>query len=139
MAPEVSELVGRSDRPGAAMKGRILVVDDNVDIRQGLRDLLQHEGYAVECVADGAAGLLRLQEGFRPSAILLDLVMQGVGGEQFHAAQQAVPEFARIPVVVISADRCATARVVASGATAGLAKPFRFEELMLVLERVVPP
>lgn len=113
--------------------GSILVVDDNLDIRQALRDLLQHEGYSVQCVSDGAAALRCLREGYRPNAILLDVMMQGVDGERFRAEQAADPVIGDIPVIVVSANRRAAHRLVAQGAAAALPKPFRFEQLMNAL------
>ena len=112
----------------------ILVIEDNLDIRQALNDLLTSEGYVVECASDGASALKLLRSGLRPRAILLDMMMQGMNGEQFHQEQRTDPQLADIPVVALSGNRRALDEAVAAGAVAGITKPFRFESLKKILE-----
>lgn len=65
-----------------AEKPRVLVVDDDVEIRELLSLTLQDDGFVVEGAADGNAGLAKLQS-FKPHLILLDLVMPGLDGAGF--------------------------------------------------------
>ena len=60
-------------------KGRILVVDDEVNARTALAELLRDEGYAVETAADGFKALGKLEE-FAPDLVLTDLKMPGMDG-----------------------------------------------------------
>ena len=59
-------------------RGTILIIEDNPDIREGIRILLQSEGYVVVEAADGAAGL-RLLDG-RIALVILDIMMPGLSG-----------------------------------------------------------
>lgn len=84
----------------------ILVVDDDPDIRDSLKDLLELEGYVVRTAEHGRAGLEQLQQmPQRPCMILLDLMMPVMDGRQFLDAVQrgGNPALATIPVTVVSA------------------------------------
>ncbi len=113
---------------------RILVVDDDPDIRETLAELLQEEGYAVTSAAHGGEALLSLRAEPRPGLILLDLMMPIMDGWQFRAEQKKDPELASIPVVIISA----TGRdelVSSLGAAQFLKKPINLEQLLAAVEQ----
>ena len=81
--------------------GAILVVDDDAGVREGVRVLLEGEGYAVATAADGAEAIEKLRA--RPvRLILLDLAMPGVDGWQFLARRESESGFPRAPVVLLS-------------------------------------
>ncbi len=80
-----------------------MVVDDEVDIRRGIADALELEGYEVVEAADGREALQKLRQYTRPAAIVLDLMMPGMNGWQFRDEQRRDPELADIPVIVVSA------------------------------------
>lgn len=87
------------------MMGRnILIVEDNAEIRDTLREVFELEGYGVELAENGAVGLRVAQQAQAPCLVLLDLMMPVMDGWQFLAAIRApgsqVP--ANIPVVVVS-------------------------------------
>src|ERR1035441_1103926 len=66
--------------PTAGLKGKILVIDDELDIREGLYDLLTLEGdYTVELAHNGTAGLNKL-DGTSYDLVLLDLMMPDISG-----------------------------------------------------------
>jgi CheY-like chemotaxis protein len=89
-----------------ASRAAILVVDDDVDLRESICELLADEGYAAICCDGGAAALEYLRgEGPRPDLILLDLMMPGMSGWQFRETQLREPALAAIPVVVMTASR----------------------------------
>jgi DNA-binding response OmpR family regulator len=67
------------DEPTLLPKGRILVVDDEADIRESLETLLCLEGYAVELAQNGAEGLRRA-ESANYDMVLLDLMMPDRSG-----------------------------------------------------------
>ncbi|KFE63450.1 response regulator [Hyalangium minutum] len=87
------------------MSRRILVVEDDLYIRESVRELLEGEGHTVFSAENGAHALTEL-EAMRqpPDVILLDLMMPVKDGFQFRSEQQANPRIAHIPVVVMSAD-----------------------------------
>lgn len=83
----------------------LMVIDDDVDIRETIQDLLEARGFHVTAFGDGAGALAALTHGARPKLILLDLMMPGMSGEAFRAHQLADPALAKIPVVVLSGAR----------------------------------
>jgi CheY-like chemotaxis protein len=81
----------------------ILIVDDDVDIRETLADFLEDEGYSVGAAANGREALAYLREHLSTSVVLLDLMMPVMDGFKFRAEQKNDPELASIPVVVMTA------------------------------------
>jgi CheY-like chemotaxis protein len=79
---------------------RILLVEDDRDIRDGLREFLEGEGCAVETASNGREALDALRSAGRPCVILLDLFMPVMDGYQFLTQ---VDVTTAPPVVVISA------------------------------------
>jgi CheY-like chemotaxis protein len=83
----------------------VLVVEDDVDIRTVLGELLEISGYPVVLASSGSEALDHLRTTKQlPGAILLDLMMPVMNGWEFCAEQQKHAEWAEIPVVVISAS-----------------------------------
>jgi CheY-like chemotaxis protein len=80
---------------------RVLVVDDDADLRRQLRGLLEKGGWTVDEAADGAEALGQLTA--RPSLILLDLLMPGMDGLEFLARLQEREELRSVPVIVLTA------------------------------------
>ena len=87
---------------GAPCSG-ILVVDDDPDIRDSLKEVLEDEGYTVNSVANGREALEYLKRSPRPCVILLDLMMPVMDGWQFRREQKQDPTIAAIPLIVITA------------------------------------
>ena len=83
---------------------KILVLEDDESIRECTRDLLELNGYTVECARNGEEGIQVLRRsGGLPDLILLDLMMPVKDGFQFRLEQQQDPTLAHIPVVVLTA------------------------------------
>jgi len=82
----------------------ILIVEDELEILESLREAFENEGYVVRCASNGmeALGLLRLHP--PPSAVVLDLLMPVMTGNELYEAMQADPTLATIPVVVSTSD-----------------------------------
>src|SRR3954447_20349751 len=104
---------------------RILVADDEADIREYLELILRGAGYDVTSACDGAGALALLASSPPPTVILLDLMMPRMDGRTFLDVLGADPVLSAIPVVVISA----APYPIPSGARAALVKPFRTEDL----------
>jgi CheY-like chemotaxis protein len=80
----------------------VCVIDDDGDIRDAIRFVLENEGFEVSEAADGAEGLTRIREDHQIGLILLDLMMPKMSGWEFRKAQLQNPELASIPVIVLS-------------------------------------
>jgi CheY-like chemotaxis protein len=85
--------------------GRILVVDDDSDLRETLQMLLEQHGFLVTTAPNGRAALDCLLAGPRPDLVLLDLMMPDMNGWQFFEAVRAEANLASIPIVIMTAHR----------------------------------
>ena len=85
-------------------KNLVLVIEDDVAIRETFAEILELEGLRVVQVENGLAAVRALEGGLRPSLILLDLMMPVMDGFAFRAEQLKNPAWSTIPVLVLSAD-----------------------------------
>lgn len=81
----------------------VLIIEDDHDIRETFRQLLEMEGYGAVTASNGKEGLELLKRMGRPCLILLDLMMPVMNGWEFLAAQKGDLALANIPVVVVTA------------------------------------
>ena len=109
----------------------ILVVDDDILVRDTLAMLLRWEGYPVTRAANGQEALDQLRNGTLRRLILLDLMMPVIDSWQFRRHQQADPWLAAIPVVVVSA----VTDVRDLGAVGYLCKPVDADELLAAVRQ----
>ncbi len=109
--------------------GHLLVADDNRDMREYLARLLRRH-WSVETVADGVEALEAVKRR-RPDVVLTDVMMPRLDGFALLHALRADPEFASVPVIMLSARAGEEARVegVRAGADEYLVKPFSAREL----------
>jgi two-component system KDP operon response regulator KdpE len=114
---------------------RVLVVDDEPQIRRALRTGLVGHGYEVETAEDGETALAMLAARL-PDLVVLDLMMPGVDG--FEVLRQT-RGWAKVPVIVLSARGEERAKVHALdlGADDYLTKPFGMEELLARVRAVL--
>lgn len=108
---------------------RLLIAEDDSEIRLALERILGYEGYAIVSVGDGAAALEAIQEE-RPDAILLDVAMPFVDG--ITVCRRIRDRGNRTPVLMLTARHELSDRVegLDAGADDYLAKPFELEELL---------
>ena len=128
--------------PGASANGHersILIVEDDLDVREALTQVLEFEGYSVDGATNGQEALDRLRAGNLPSLILLDLMMPVMDGLQFRAAQMRDPSLAGIPVIVISADGKVDQKVASLGVAGYMKKPLDVDSLLELIARVGAP
>ena len=120
------------------MRKKILLVEDEKNIVLGVTVCLRSAGLDVEVATDGADALKRLEE-IQPDLILLDLVMPRVNGLDALQMMKQKEETKDIPVIILSAraQEDDIKRALELGATAYMAKPFRPNELLAVIERVL--
>ena len=114
------------------MSHRILVVEDNAELADGLRYNLDLEGYDVAIAADGHAGI-RLAQEWRPDLVVLDLMLPGVDG--YRVLQAVRGAGSRVPVLILSArgEEADKVRGFRLDADQYVTKPFGLLEL---LERI---
>jgi len=109
---------------------RIVVADDDADIRDLVVFKLRQGGHEVEAYGDGAAAVEACQEQ-RPDLVVLDLMMPGMGGLDACRALRLDPELARVPVILLTAR--AQESDIEQGFSAGaddyVVKPFSPREL----------
>jgi CheY-like chemotaxis protein len=119
-------------------KKRVLIVEDEVDTRAGLREILERAGYAPAEAADGPEGLAQA-ENLRPHAILLDVRMPGLDGYEVCRRLKANPTTKPIPVIFLTAVQDDTLNRLAyeAGAMACILKPFRLEALVTVIQAAI--
>jgi CheY-like chemotaxis protein len=106
----------------------VLIVEDDEDLRDMMAQMLTIEGFAATAVANGREALDYLRQAIKPHVILLDLMMPVMDGWEFRRRQQADPELAPVPVIVLSA--LDPSRAAPVDATAFLKKPLDFDRLL---------
>jgi CheY-like chemotaxis protein len=120
------------------MGRRVLIVDDDEDLRGTLAGILEEEGHDVEEASDGAEALAYLRRTRAlPDVILLDLMMPGMNGWQFREAQRRDPRLAPIPVVVLTASR--TLHLNPIDAARIVYKPLDLDDLLDAVAYRQPP
>ena len=114
---------------------RILIVEDEADLRNGLAKLFREEGYAVDAAANGVDGLQKARD-FEYDAIVLDYMMPEMDGREVLRRLRTVK---RTPVMMLTARNSVEDRVVGLdlGADDYLAKPFVQQELLARLRALV--
>jgi len=116
------------DRP------RILVVDDDAEIRRSIADVLRDEGYRVELAENGQEALALIDRGQPPCLILLDLMMPVMDGWGVLAALRADEDLAAIPVVIVSATG-RWSRGLAAPVREVIEKPLSIDRLLAAVSR----
>lgn len=118
---------------------RVLVVDDDTEIRETIIDVLEDAGYEAVGVSDGQQALNQLRSPQdRWCVVLLDLMMPHMDGRAFRAEQLQDPTLSPIPVVIVSArtDVAKTAEELA--VAAHMTKPIRLRDLVQIVNRFCP-
>ena len=111
-----------------AADGSVLIVDDAADVRALVRSAIEDVGMRAAEAEDGQAALDWLRRNPKPSLILLDLMMPAMDGFLFLERIRAMPEFAELPIVVL------TAKDLSSGE-----REFLAENTLLILSKSAQP
>lgn len=117
-------------------KKRILIIEDDAHIAEGLRLNLSLKGYETMTAADGPAGLREWKE-WKPALIVLDIMLPGIDGLSILRHIRLNDE--RIPILIITAKSEPEYRVkgLSYGVDDYLSKPFNLDEFLLRVERLL--
>jgi len=112
----------------------ILIVDDEIHIRQSLSIFLTEEGFRVKTASDGQEALdfLRSQV-FQTCLILLDVMMPVKGGFEFRLEQLQDPAISEIPIAIMSAGRLSPELLRGMVPQEILLKPFSLDKLLVMV------
>jgi len=112
------------------MQKKILVVEDDHSIRELLQELLESEGYEVHTAVNGLEGIKHLEAGLNPNLILVDLMMPVMDGYTFRTQQLNNPVWKEIPIVVMSAEANAKAKMKNYQVEVFLSKPVELDTII---------
>jgi CheY-like chemotaxis protein len=136
--PTLRPLLGPT--PGtSARRGKVLLVDDEPDIRRSISKFLTRSGWEVDLADSGEEGLRHVAEGGY-EAVLCDLRMPGMSGHEFYRRLQAAGSPAIERLVFMTGDVLSpeASRFLQEAARPVLSKPFALKDLTEVLAQVVP-
>jgi len=120
-----------------SQKGKkILVIEDDIFMREGIRDNLEFEGYDVYMTGSGEEGLLLFQE-HRPDLIILDVMLTGIDG--IEVCRKLRSEKKRVPIIMLSVRSTEVDKVLGleTGADDYMTKPFGIKELVARIKVVL--
>lgn len=113
----------------------VLLVEDEINLREMMADALEARGYSVVTAEEGQEALQKLEGMPPPCVILLDLLMPGMNGWDFFERLRSLPELASVPVIIHSS----TTSRPPDGAARVLKKPLGFERLLSIIGEYCAP
>ena len=127
--------------PTNVSKPTIMVVEDDIDVRETLCEVLDDEGYQTLPFSGGRQALEHLQTSGdeRPRLILLDLMMPTMDGWAFRAEQRENNSLPFVPTVILSADGNIEANMSSLAADGYLRKPIHVGALLSLVEKFCGP
>jgi two-component system sensor histidine kinase/response regulator len=113
----------------------VLFVDDDSDMQGFIRNLMEPRGVKVTTASDGQEALRQMHAGLRPDVIISDIEMPHMDGFAFLRAVRAVPEWAPVPFIVLSAhdEKPSVRQALMLGVDDYIVKPFDEERLLLTI------
>ncbi|NVK40860.1 MAG: response regulator [Oceanospirillaceae bacterium] len=117
---------------------RVLVVDDEPNIVLSLEFLMQQAGFDVTTAGDGESALAQVQLQ-PPDLVLLDISLPGLSGFEVLERLRAQPDFARLPIIMLTAHGREVEREkgLALGADDYVTKPFSTQQLLEQVKRLL--
>jgi CheY-like chemotaxis protein len=134
----VDSILSTPRPPPNRAKAKVLVVDDDSDLRELVAELLLHHGYNVVLARHGREALERLYE-HCPDLVLLDLNMPVMDGWQFRAEQRRLlePDLVNIPVLILTGADDADQHAATLEAAGAIEKPFDPDRLLHAVRTVL--
>lgn len=119
-------------------KGKILIIDDNIETSLVLKMRLEFEDYNVELAYDGKEGVEKANK-HNPDLILLDIMMPGVDGFAVCAKLRNTSKTKDIPIIMVTAKTLMgdVEQAFKKGADSYIMKPFEIEELIEKIEKYI--
>lgn len=116
----------------------VLTVDDSPSIRQMIKVTLEPAGHSVIEAGDGVQGLAKAQSG-RPDLVITDLNMPTMNGLELIRALRKLPALTGLPIVFLTTESNDALKQEAksAGATGWITKPFKPEQLLAVVAKLV--
>jgi DNA-binding response OmpR family regulator len=115
---------------------KVLIIDDDPDIRILMDALMKQQGYEVETASRREEAMDKLEE-FRPSVILLDVLLSGSDGREICQEIKANSSMQHIPVIMFSAHPGAADNIESYGADDFITKPINTDTLLEKMNRFV--
>ena len=112
---------------------RILILDDNEDILDIVREVLQYENFEVKAISE-AKHVMAIAGDFQPDLFLLDYKLQDGNGAELCQHFKAQPQFAQVPVIIFSAYTHPDMDFKRYGCDGVIAKPFDLDVLTATLQ-----
>ncbi len=128
------------ENPDMTMKEvskRILVVDDDPDIRIMIKIMLEFKGYSVVTLERGETSEEMLMTG-EFGLVIMDMLLSGMNGVDICARIKQNKSISHIPIVMISAHPNARTTCLEAGADDFIAKPFDMQEILTVIGKLMP-
>ena len=119
------------------MMHKVLLADDDPDIREVVPIVLEPYGFQTVVAGNGSEGLELARSERDIAVILVDLMMPLVNGAEMIGQLKADPVLRTIPIVVLSGDRSAGETAVSLGAAACLRKPVELSNLVATINRII--
>lgn len=139
-ANTTSNPLATADTAVAHARPRILVIEDNADMRDFLQRILERRGYSYLGAADGVEGLeLALSQ--RPELVLMDLSLPTLDGYEATRLLKANPACAATPILAVTAHARSIdkEKALEAGCDAYISKPYSIHQLFELIERFLPP
>jgi DNA-binding response OmpR family regulator len=120
------------------MRRKILVVEDNPDQLELIRLILEKEGFAIGTAANGTDALIKTRS-ISPDLIILDLMLPGLNGFDICETLRKDPLTASMPIIMLTGLCSEFGRLAGleSGANEFLTKPFKVEELVSKVDKLL--
>ena len=115
---------------------KVLIIDDDPDIRILMDALMKQQGYEVQTAAHREEAMGKL-EAFQPSVIFLDVLLSGSDGREFCQEIKSNSDMQHIPVIMFSAHPGAADNIESYGADDFITKPINTEALLQKMNRFV--
>ena len=117
---------------------KVLIIDDDPDVRTVMDVLMKKQGYEVATASDKKEALAKLHD-FRPSIVLLDVLLSGTDGRELCKEIKAIEENKNIAVIMFSAHPGAAENIKNYGADDFISKPVNTETLLERIEQFIKP
>jgi DNA-binding response OmpR family regulator len=116
------------------MNKKILIVEDDIDILDAIKIILERENYSAEAISKGDETYRKIND-FKPDLIILDVLISGNDGRTICKNVKSNKKTSHIPIVMMSAHPSAIKEYEACGANDFLPKPFETDELLSAIKK----